>query len=432
MSRPTRPRVAVVGAGWAGLAAAVTLADWVDLTVFEAGRVAGGRARRLAAPASEGVFDNGQHLLLGAYQHCLQLMRQVGANPDTLLWRVPQRLEMADEFCLTLPRLPAPLNQLAGWLGLRGLSWAERWAWLRALLHLRRQGFTVPATQTVAHWLAEQRQSARLVRCFWEPLVLAALNTPLAQASMQVLATVLRDGVAGPAAHSEMLMPKVDLSALFPEPALHWLRAQGHATRLANRVKSLLPDADGVTVDAERFDAVVLATAPQHLAALLPATAQDWLAPVNKLGYQPIYTVYLRAQQPAALPQAWLGLAGEPWGQWVFDRQRCVGQAGWLAVVISGPGPHQALSAETLLQHTAAMLNRRFPDLRAQAEGRVIAEQRATFSCDAGMERIHPRSPWPRLVLAGDHVAGPYPATLEGAVRSGAHAAHILEKVLNC
>jgi predicted NAD/FAD-binding protein len=229
-----------------------------------------------------------------------------------------------------------------------------------------------------------------------------------------------------------MLMPKVDLSALFPEPAMHWLRAQGHATRLANRVKSLLPDADGVTVDGERFDAVVLATAPQHLAALLPAAAQDWLAPVNKLGYQPIYTVYLRAQQPSALPQAWLGLAGEPWGQWVFDRQRCAGQAGWLAVVISGPGPHQALSADTLLQHTAAMLNRRFPDLRAQAEGRVIAERRATFSCDAGMQRIHPRSPWPRLVLAGDHVAGPYPATLEGAVRSGAHAAHILEKVLNC
>ena len=239
MSRPTRPRVAVVGAGWAGLAAAVTLADRAELTVFEAGRVVGGRARRLAAPASEAVFDNGQHLLLGAYQSCLQLMRQVGANPDVLLWRVPQRLEMAGEFCLTLPSLPAPLNQLAGWLGLRGLSWAERWAWLRALLHLRRQGFTVPATQTVASWLLEQRQSARLVRCFWEPLVLAALNTPLAQASMQVLATVLRDGVAGPAAHSEMLMPKVDLSALFPEPAMHWLRAQGHATRLANRVKSL-------------------------------------------------------------------------------------------------------------------------------------------------------------------------------------------------
>ena len=429
-----RPRVAVVGGGWAGLAAAVTLADWAEVTVFEAGLVLGGRARRLAR-APDGVFDNGQHLLLGAYSECLRLMRRVGAAPEALLWRTPQRLDMAGEHSFAMPPWPAPLNQLAGWLGWRGAPWGERWRWLRALLALRAQGFAAPPEQTVADWLRQQGQSAWLTRTFWEPLTLAALNTPIERAAMACLAAVLRDGVAGPAAHSDMLMPRVDLSALFPEPAAHWLTAQGHAIRVGYRVKSLFPVQDGVEVDGEHFAAAVLATAPQHVTALLDRKredAADWLAPINKLDYQPIYTVYLRAHRPEALPQPWLGLVDAPWGQWVFDRQRCTGHAGWLALVISGPGPHQAWSAAELLSRAAAGLNQRFAGLGAQAEGQVIAERRATFSCDAGLTRAAAQGPWPRLALAGDHVAGPYPATLEGAVRSGAHAAYLLKKVLNC
>lgn len=429
-----RPRVAVIGGGWAGLAAAVTLADWAEVTVFEAGRVLGGRARRLTR-APDGVFDNGQHLLLGAYTECLRLMRQVGAEPERLLWRVSQRLDIAGEHSFAMPPWPAPLNQLAGWLGWRGMRWGERWRWLQALLALRAQGFAVPPSQTVADWLRCQRQSAILTRTFWEPLTLAALNTPLERASMACLATVLRDGVAGPALHSDMLMPRVDLSALFPEPAAEWLTAQGHAIRVGYRVKSVIPASEGVQVDGRHFDAAVLATAPQHVAALLAGNgtdAADWLAPVNKLDYQPIYTVYLRACHPAVLPRPWLGLVDAPWGQWVFDRGRCVGHAGWLALVISGPGPHQDWLAQRLLAEAAAGLNQRFPGLGARAEGRVIAERRATFSCDAGLVRMAAAGPWPRLTMAGDHVAGPYPATLEGAAQSGARAAHLLKKVLNC
>ena len=133
----------------------MTLADWAEVTVFEAGRVLGGRARRLAR-APDGVFDNGQHLLLGAYSECLRLMRRVGAAPEALLWRTPQRLDIAGEHSFAMPPWPAPLNQLAGWLGWRGAPWGEALALAARPYWPCARRLCRAARQTVADWLRQQ------------------------------------------------------------------------------------------------------------------------------------------------------------------------------------------------------------------------------------------------------------------------------------
>lgn len=425
-----RPRVAVIGAGWAGCAAAVELAPHAQVTVLEAGRVAGGRARRTRVDDAT-LLDNGQHLLLGAYADTLRLMRQVGADPDRLFLRLPLALDTLGGVGLELPRWPAPWHTLAGLLRMRGVNWRERAALLLALSRLQLRGWRVPLGLTVAAWLAANRQSATLIDGFWTPLVLAALNTPVDSADMQVLACVLRDSLAGGSQAGDLLLPRVDLSALWPEPALAWLAGHGHAVRLGARVDVLESTASGVRVDGEDFDAAVLAVAPAQLERLIrhePALAGLAMR-VNQFRYQPIYTVYLRAEQAAAMPRPMLGLAGG-FAQWLFNRGQLDGHDGWLAAVISGPGPHEALPHDELGCAVAAEIMAALPQLGRVSAGRVIAEKRATFSCDAGLVRPANATALPQLVLAGDYTAGDYPATLEGAMRSGMAAARLLTEYL--
>jgi predicted NAD/FAD-binding protein len=128
---------------------------------------------------------------------------------------------------------------------------------------------------TVAHWLQAQRQSDWLVEQFWRPMVLSALNTPLELASMQILATTLRDSLGGSRADSDLLLPRLDLSELFPETALRWLCARGAQWQPGSRVSSIVPSADGVLVDGERFDAAIVAVAPYHAGALLQDGTAD-------------------------------------------------------------------------------------------------------------------------------------------------------------
>ena len=150
--------VAIVGAGWAGLAGAVTLADrGVRVTVYEASRSLGGRARKVDV---EGLaLDNGQHILIGAYRETLALMRKVGADPARLLLRVPLTLRFADGFHLRAPRLPYPFNLLAGLLVARGLSFSESLAAMRFMSRLQRGAFRVDPDRIVAALLHECGQA---------------------------------------------------------------------------------------------------------------------------------------------------------------------------------------------------------------------------------------------------------------------------------
>jgi squalene-associated FAD-dependent desaturase len=402
-------RVAVIGGGWAGIAAAVELsAAGVAVTLFEAGRSLGGRAR--SAVIDGRTLDNGQHILLGAYRETLALMRRVGADPDESLDRRPLQVVDPGIFRLALPHWPAPLNVAWGLLTAQGAGWREKLATARWMHGVRARHFRLPHDLSVAEWLDAAGQTGALRHHLWEPLCLAAMNIPAERASAQVFANVLRDSLGSlRRADTDLLLPRQSLGALLPEPAARWLSGNGATLRLGHRIASLAPSSRGIVVDDEIHDAVIVATAPQHAGKLWQVLAGDF-------DYEPIGTVYMQfgANTGLAFP---LQKQSGKYGQWAVDRG-----SGLLACVLSGHGVWETLAEPELVAALAAELG--LPE--APGWSRLIREQRATFACRPDIARPDHRTPDPRIVRAGDYTWADYPATLEGAVRSGRRAAHAL------
>ena len=421
-SPDTSGKVAVIGGGWAGMAAAVELASHdVPVVVFEAARTLGGRARRVV---HDGVaLDNGLHILAGAYRETLGLIRRVD-GPAAKLARLPLDWRIEDRFRLRAPRLPAPLHLVAALLSATGIGWPERLAAHRLLRALRAGGFRVEPDRTVARMLIEHAQPAALVRYLWDPLCVAALNTPAGQASAAVFARVLRDAFAGSRDASDMLLAQTDLSALFPEPAAEWIATRGGHVTTNCAVRAIHREGDGFVLQTRRGEArcaqIVCAVAPHSAAPLLaalPGLASTAVA-INRLQHQPIVSVFLQHQRSVRLPAPMIGLDAAI-GQWVFDREAICGQRGLVGVVISADGPHRRMPPETLAARVRAEIAARYGPLPPLLWHRVFAEKRATFACTPDLERPPQRTPLPGLWLAGDYTAGDYPATLEAAVLSG-------------
>ncbi|HET9735678.1 MAG TPA: hydroxysqualene dehydroxylase HpnE [Burkholderiales bacterium] len=401
-----RPRVAVVGAGYAGMAAAVALAQrGAPVTVFESGPVPGGRARRVTTQGH--TLDNGQHILVGAYTTLFSLMHAVGV-PAHAVMRVPLELHYADGFKFRAFYLPAPLGLLAGLLATRGLPWRERLDAVRFMRALRRQDFRLEQDCTVSELLEEHAQDGRIGHYLWRPLCVSALNTPPGRASARVFLAVLRDTLGGEAEASDLILPCVDLSRLFPEPATGWLRAHGAEVRCETPVRDL-----GAL--RAQFDRVILAVGPHQMKAIAPELAVDF-------EYQPIYTCYLQYEARIRLPFPMLGLA-QGLVQWVFDRGRLTGEKGLLAAVISAQGDHQQMSQEELATACHGEIAAALPGLSAPQWTRVIAEKRATIAARASLPRPAVDTALPGVFLAGDYMDPEYPPTLEAAARSGVRAA---------
>ena len=399
-------KVAVIGGGWAGIAAAVELtAGGAETTLFEAGRVLGGRARSITIDSR--TLDNGQHILLGAYCDTLALMRRVGADPDTLFDRRPLHIIDNAGFRMALPKLPALLNVAWGLLTATGVSLREKLGTALWMDGIKRRGFQLPADLTVTQWLDDNRQNGRLRRHLWEPLCLAALNLPAERASAQLFANVLRDSLGSKRREdTDLLLPRVNFGQLLPEPAATWLAAHGTRLKLGHRVTGITTDKNRITIAGETFSAAILATAPQHARSLWPELQINY-------DFEPIATVYLQFGPKTALPFPLLNLLGKR-GQWVIDRSN-----GLLACVLSGHGEWVALDDVTL----AASLEDELGFAEKSAWQKVIREKRATFSAQPGLLRPDCTTSNPQLFLAGDYTWADYPATLEGAVRSGLRAA---------
>lgn len=400
------PRVAIVGAGYAGCAAAVTLAArGVPVTLFESGPVPGGRARRVKTRDIE--LDNGQHILSGAYSELLRLMRQVGVPFDAVL-RCPLELRYADGFALRALWLPAPLGLLFGMLLAGGLPLRERIGAVRFMLAMRRDGFRLPADTSVAELLARHGQDGRVGHYLWRPLCVSALNTPPEGASAQLFLNVLRDTLAAGDEASDLLLPRADLSKLFPEPACDYVRSKGGEVRCGETVRDL---------DALRaqYEKIILAVGPHQLKVLAPGFAPDF-------EYQPIYTCYLQYPGQVKLKFPMLGFA-QGIVQWTFDRGALTGEKGRIACVISAQGDHQQLSSEELAQACHRELVAALGAMPDPEWSQVIAEKRATITCAPGLVRPAQATSIPGVFLAGDYTDPDYPPTLEAAVRSGIRAA---------
>ncbi|HBH37639.1 MAG TPA: desaturase [Curvibacter sp.] len=417
-------KVAVVGAGWAGLAAAVQAGrGGHQVTVFEAARTPGGRARGLEITLPDGrsvAVDNGQHILIGAYTESLRLMREVGVDVKAGLQRLPLTLQFPDGTGLRLPDLPVPLDVLAGILRNRAWPLSERLGLLRAALGWKLAGFQCADTLSVAELCARlgPRVQAELI----EPLCVSALNTPAKQASAQVFLRVLHDALFAVRGGSQLLLPHADLGALFPQAAVTWLQTQGAAVRTGARITTLQRGADHWQLDGQRFDSVLLACSSTEAARLAAPLNPAWSGTAEALQFEAITTVYAWAQDARlAAPMLALHPAAQWPAQFVFDRGQLGGPAGLLAFVISASqGERGTLQSQVLAQARVQL------GLELQAVQTVV-ERRATFACTPGLQRP-PQAIAPGLLACGDYVAGPYPATLEGAVRSGLAAAQALAR----
>ena len=425
--------VAVIGGGYAGMAAAVTLAERrVPVTVFEAAKTLGGRARRVEH--RDLTLDNGLHILVGAYSETLRLMRLVGADPGRLLLRLPLTWLIHDRFALRAAGLPAPFHLLGGLIAARGVRLGERLSAVSFMLRMRRQGYKLQQDASVASLLEEHGQCGRMSSLLWRPLCVSALNTPPETASAQVFLNVLRASLAANRTSSDLLLPRVDLSRLFPDPASDYVRANGGAVLAGQRVTGIDETDGGFTVhcaDGEQaFSHVVCALPPYHAGAFLIGISAlaDVAETVERLAYQPIYSVYLCYPGERRLPAPMLGFESALL-QWAFDRGVLGGQQGVIGVVISAEGPHQDLAQDQLAHLVHQELQQQLGLLPEPIWHRVIAEKRATFACTPGLRRPEARTPLRNFLLAGDYVASDYPGTIESAVRSGISAARmILEK----
>jgi len=304
-------RVAVIGGGWAGCAAALTLAERdLDVTLFEAAGVLGGRARGLEIHGL--ALDNGQHLLLGAYTQTLALIAAVSPQDerDAGLLRLPLALDQPPDFSLVCPKLPAPFHVLMGLAAARGLKLSEKWAaarWVHHLLHASGEIDNISVVQLIA----DQPQKVRAA--LWQPLCIAALNTPIEAASAKIFRQVLRAALGKKRSHSDLLFPRVDLTQLFPQPATERVKALHGQVLMQTRVTGMSTVSSKVMLtlreQAVTFDRVIVAVAPQHVAKLCSAVPQlaETIETVEAYHYEAIATTYLYliAVTPMARPGYW-------------------------------------------------------------------------------------------------------------------------------
>jgi hydroxysqualene dehydroxylase len=425
-------KVGIIGSGYAGMAAAVVLASrGISVTVFESAQHLGGRARGLIYKDTQ--IDNGQHLLLGCYRQTLRMIEAVGGNIEQDFLRLPLQLELHGEFSLKAPHLPSPFHLLVALFNAKGLTLSERFNAAHFMLKLRSMKFRLPGDITVTELLSQYQQDSAIVNKLWEPLCIAALNTPTHKASAQVLLNVLRDALHQSRADSDMLLPRIDFTALFPQRAAEYIEQRNGKMHISCGVEALRPLEDRMEVSSQRgtddFSHVICATSPVATTKLLrPLTKlSEIVAQIDNLEHQPIYTVYLQYPAHITLPHPMLGLH-QRYSQWLFDKGLIAGQHGLIAAVISAEGIHQELSQEELSHKVITEIREEFGIAEHPAWLKVIAEKRATFCCSPKLLRPSQQTNLPRLLLAGDYTAGDYPATLEGAVMSGMICADLISK----
>lgn len=444
---PRTARVAVIGGGFAGMAASVRLIQLgVQVILLEQRRRLGGRAYSMPDADTGDIFDNGQHVFTGAYDAMLRLLQALGTE-DLVQWQPELRLDLLDvdgtSAALRCPSLPAPLHLLMGLLRLPGLNLRDRLSALRmggALRHALRPGAAAELdTLTAGAWLRRNGQTPKLQRMLWDPLTVAIVNETPERASAWPLASALAESFLGTRARSRMGFPRMGLSKLF-EPSMGRVLSENRGElRTSARVSALELTADHDTervaavrlADGERLqvDAVVLAVPHHAVARLLP---EAWrrrapFADLARLGNSPIVSVHLWLDRET-LQQPFVGLLGTA-AQWVFHRRQLARDVQGHLLTVSYSAAHKEvdLPADILVQETMEDLRRVIPAVRPARllKSRVIKERQATFSARPGTNSLRPGpvTPIRSLLLAGDWTDTGLPATVESAVRSGFRAA---------
>jgi squalene-associated FAD-dependent desaturase len=422
-------QVVVVGGGWAGLTAAVELcAGGLPVVLIEAARQLGGRARSLRFGAT--AVDNGQHLVLGAYRSLLALLDRLEVDTSQAFLRMPLTLHAFSgrhsSLGLTTPRLPAPLHLLVALLLARGLSLSARLKALRFGSRLAKLHIDAQADISVQALLHNEGQPAKLISVLWEPLCIAILNTPIDQASARLFVVALQQALLSSRDASDLLIPRVELGNILPQPCARYLEDNAARVILGQRVTGLAISDNAVRaieVQGQQLQASHVVLATPHLISRRMMSPHAALQPLCDrlalLGNEPVTTLYLQYPPEVRLPQPMVALHGTT-TQWLFDH-RIAGQPGLIAAVISARGLHCRMPRDQLTALVIAELAASFPGWPASQHSLLVREKRATFSSRVSADLLRPasRTPVAGLWLAGDYTDTGLPATLEGAVRSG-------------
>ncbi len=389
----------------------------VSVTVFESNETLGGRARRVTLPDGT-QCDNGQHLLLGAYSETLAAIASVNSRPASELYaRIPLTLtsaksyDAADDVKLTRPPVPL-IDGLLMFARATGLSLADKLSLARYLASVV-LGRTDAHTQTVADAIANVRAVPR--ERILAPLCLAALSTPAQRASAQVFHTVLRATFKGGRTASDMLVPKVDLTALFPEPAAAQIVERGGSVFQRETIFSIHPSGAGVELVSRArtatFDHCVLAVPPTAAGRFLAAFPghETLSSALASLAFEPITTYRFAQNAPVTQPLV-RGIA-DPRVQWLITHP----DRATRNIVVSGQEAHTETNQAARVQVIAEIVG--LPTDQVHA----ITEKRATISCtpQQAIRLQTVPSAQPPLWLAGDYCYPAFPSTIEAAVRSG-------------
>lgn len=479
-----KQQIIVIGAGWAGLACAVKLAQQQhQVMLVEAAPNAGGRARGINANGM--MIDNGQHLLMGAYHATQNLLHSIGVDLQQVFVRSPLQLQLfineaGTAICnrtgiakgkfvqFKLPQLPKPWNLFAGSLQTKGLTLTDKYSLAKAFFSLSSKNFMLAQDVTIQQALQAMHQSTNVINKFWRPIAKAVMSTALEIASANVFFQVIKDTFYGNKQATDWLLPKLTLSEVLPKPAINFLQHHGAQLSFNNRVLAVQYNHKNefeiyCSKGQYTADKVVLATPPWVSAELLKTSAlisdtttqikQHMLnlsANLAQFSFEPITTIYFYLSERVNLPFPILGLLNGP-GEWLFDKTLLddsrdsinnganlnsganlsvssgtnsnIGSI--LSVVITGK---VTLDKKRLITQTFQQINEICPQARAYHYVKVICEKKAAFTCSPDINVLRPSNLTllPNLYLAGDYTQTGYPATLESAVKSGMSCAEVM------
>ena len=421
------PKVLIAGGGLAGLSAAAALGGaGYEVELFEARPFLGGRATSYAVPAGgdEGgdeseTIDNCQHVLLRCCVNLLDFYQRLGVRDRIKFYREFYFLEPGGKLSvLRRGRLPAPLHFTEAFLGMHCLGRADKTGIARAMLALRREHGRRKDLDRISmlDWLLQKRQTARAIDRFWRQVLVSAVNEDLDRMAAIHGFQVFWLGFLSRADAYEMGVPSVPLGGLYSADA--WKRLPAVRMHFRSAVERI--SGEGFVVNGERRtgDAYICALPFERLEALgLPAP---------KLDHSPITGVHLWFDREITnLPHATLL---DRTMQWMFNKD----SGKYLQLVVSASRDLTPLSRNEIIEIAVGDLRLYFPRVREAklVKAHVVKEQRATFSAAPETEQLRPsqETSMDGVFLAGDWTRTGWPATMEGAVRSGYLAAEAVSR----
>jgi squalene-associated FAD-dependent desaturase len=436
VEKPLRS-VTVVGGGLAGLSAACALAEeGYDVNLLERRPYLGGRASSYEHPGTGEVIDNCQHVLLGNCTNLIELYQRLGASASIRWFDRITLLEPGGRASvLRASALPAPFHTMPSFLSAQAFSLADKLAIARGMRAFVR---SIPADsgENFQDWLRRHGQTSRAIERFWKPVLVSALNEDLDRMSVRYAGQVIRLSLLRSPGAGRMGIPSIPLSELYNQ-AIGYIEQRGGRVKLRTAAEGFCWSEKSqqwaVMAQKESFssDAIIFALAFEGLSKLLADMPQapgvDLLAAhLGRFEHSPITGIHLWFDlEISELEHAMLL---DRTIQWMFHKSRLQpakrgAKGSYVELVVSASKSMIALERQQIVDLAVRELAEFFPAVREAKliKAAVVKEVRATYSILPQLDLIRPTaiSPWPRVFLAGDWTATGWPATMEGAVRSG-------------